>query len=366
MSTASSRSDRNRERHTPNGRKAMLMTKTVSTRTTVSDVARTAGVSLPTVSKVLNGRPGVSPATRKRVTGILQEHGFEPRRPPGRSAGSIELVMGELESPWSVSIVRAMEEATSAASLGLVLSCVRPAAPDHWLDQIASRDSKGVVFGVVETTREQRARLRELGVPFVVIDPEGNQPLASPAVGIAHWRGAYNATQHLIDLGHERIATIGGPLSVMCSRARTDGFRAAMTAAGLGAHPELVVHTNFENEAGRDAAIQLLALPSPPTAIFAASDEQALGVYEAARRAGLRIPDDVSVVGFNDARIAAWASPPLTTVREPIDEMVQHAVTLLGRLISGEPTGPAVELATELIVRESTSAPPATKAQRKS
>jgi LacI family transcriptional regulator len=337
---------------------------TAPARTTISEVARSAGVSLPTVSKVLNGRPGVSVATRERVTGLLREHGFAPRRAAGHSGGEIELVMRELDSPWSVSIVRAIEDAAYEVGLGVLLSRVRPEAPDRWLDMIAARHSKGVVFGVVEVTRQERERLIDLNLPTVVIDPEGNQPMATPAVGIAHWRGAYDATEHLISLGHERIATIGGPLSLLCSRARADGFRAAAANAGITIDSHQVAHTSFDNESGRIAAEELLALDSPPTAIFAASDEQALGVYEAARRAGLRIPDDLSVVGFNDAPLARWASPPLTTVREPIDEMARHAIDLLLRLSAGQASGPSVELATELVVRDSTAAPRSTKSRR--
>jgi LacI family transcriptional regulator len=336
----------------------MTDSDTAPTRTTISEVARSAGVSLPTVSKVLNGRPGVSAATRERVSGLLRDHGFAPRRPPGQTGGEVELVMGELESPWSVSIVRAIEEAAYEAGLGVVVSRVRRGAPERWLDMVAARMSRGVVFGAVEVTRQARERLTDLNLPTVVIDPEGNQPQTTPAVGIAHWRGAYDATEHLIGLGHRRIATIGGPLSVLCSRARTDGFRAAAAAAGISVEAQLVTHTSFDHEAGRDAAAELLSLDRPPTAIFAASDEQALGVYEAARRAGLRIPDDLSVVGFNDAPIASWASPPLTTVREPIDDMAKHAIGLLLRLVAGQRAGRSVELATELVIRDSTAAPP--------
>ncbi|WP_413803718.1 LacI family DNA-binding transcriptional regulator [Streptomyces iranensis] len=333
------------------------MAATESPRTTIADIAQAAGVSAPTVSKVLNGRQGVSSATRERVTELLREHGYAPRRSGGRLTGVIELVLSELDSPWSASLIQAMEAAVYAEGLALVLSRLRPGKADEWLDHIASRNPDGVVFGVVETTAEQRDRLRELMVPFVVIDPEGNQKARVPTVGLTHWRGAHAATEHLVTLGHRRIATIGGPLRLLCSRARADGFRAAAAAAGLDVPPEFVVHTEFGYEPGRDAAAGLLALPTPPTAIFAASDEQALGVYEAARRKGLRVPDDVSVVGFNDAPIASWASPPLTTVREPIEDVAGQAVLLLGRLMAGRTAGPGVELATELVVRESTAAP---------
>ncbi|MGW3289844.1 LacI family DNA-binding transcriptional regulator [Streptomyces sp. NPDC001002] len=333
------------------------MAATESPRTTIADIAQAAGVSAPTVSKVLNGRQGVSSVTRERVTELLREHGYAPRRSGGRLTGVIELVLGELDSPWSASLVQAMEAAVYAEGLALVLSRLRPGKEDEWLDHVASRNPDGVVFGVVEATAEQRDRLRELMVAFVAIDPEGNQKAEVPTVGLTHWRGAHAATEHLIALGHRRIATIGGPLRLLCSRARADGFRAAAVASGLDVPPEYVVHTEFGYQPGREAADELLALPVPPTAIFAASDEQALAVYEAARRRGLRIPDDVSVVGFNDAPVASWASPPLTTIREPIDDLARQAVQLLSRLMAGQSAGPGVELATELVVRESTAAP---------
>ena len=334
------------------------MTET-TTRPTMSELARTAGVSLPTFSKVLNGRPGVSKSMRERVTLLLTENGYVPRRAPGRDGGTIELVLGELESPWALSIVRAMENAAYAEGLGVTLSRIRSGDPGGWLSMLSSRAPRGIVFGVVETSAAEQTRLRELGIPFVVIDPEGNHPMSVPTVGIAHWRGALDATNYLISLGHREIATIGGPLRLLCSRARVDGFRAALSGAGLPLPADYVTHVDYSFEAGYAAAARLLAQPTPPTAIFAASDEQALGVYEAARLAHLRVPDDISVIGFNDAPIAHWASPPLTTVREPIDDMARHAVELLSRLREGEVVGPAVELATALVVRESTAPPPA-------
>lgn len=342
------------------------MAVTDSARTTIADVARAAGVSVPTVSKVLNGRPGVSPATRERVTELLRNRGYAPRRADQRLNGVIELVLSELDSPWSASLVRAMEAAAYEEGRAVVLSRIRPGEGDEWLDHVALRRADGIVFGVVETTEEQRERLLELALPFVIVDPAGNQRVDAPTVGLTHWRGAYAATEHLVRLGHRRIASIGGPLGLLCSRARADGFRAAAVAAGIEVAPKLVVHTEFGYEQGRDAATGLLSLPAPPTAIFAASDEQAFGVYEAARRLGLRVPADVSVVGFNDAPIASWASPPLTTVREPIDDMARQALHLLARLHAGQAAGPGVELATELVVRESTAAPPGVRRRSRS
>jgi len=326
-----------------------------SSRVTIADIARIAGVSTPTVSKVLNGKPGVSESTRERVSGLLREHEYEPRR--STPNGVIELVLGELDSPWSSSLVKAVEEAAFNADMGVVLSRQRAGTDEKWLDMIASRDSDGVVFGAVESTPSQRARLAEIGLPFVMVDPHSSQSLDIATVGITHWRGAHSATEYLISLGHTQLAMVGGPLVMLYSQARADGFRAAAASASIAVSATSIVHTEFGYAEGRDAALELLSADSAPTAIFAASDEQALGVYEAARRLGLRIPEDLSVVGFNDAPIASWASPPLTTVREPLQEMANQAVSLLRRLIDGGSVGAAIELATELVIRESTAAP---------
>jgi len=325
-------------------------------RPTVAQVAREAGVSAPTASKVLNARPGVAPATRERVLEILRRHGYTARRSTPRS-GVIQLLLREMESPWSASLVRSMEAAAHAEGLQLMLSRIRDDDGTAWLDDVAENRPDGLVFAVLEVTEDQRAQLADLGIPFVVIDPEGNQPLDVPAVGLTHWRGAYEATRYLAELGHRRIATIGGPLRALCSRARTDGFRAAAAAAGLTVPAEHVVHVEFSHADGLAAATRLLAGAQRPTAIFASSDEQALGVYEAARLAGLRIPEDLSVVGFNDVPIAAWLAPPLTTVREPIDDMARQALTLLRGLATGNRSPAAIEMATELVVRESTAPP---------
>lgn len=328
---------------------------------TIADIARAAGVSIPTVSKVINGRTGVSRQTRQRVSEVLKQHDYAPRRAQRNpSRGVIELVFGELNSPWALEITRGIEQAAFAAGLGVLVSRLRTDAEGarRWLEMVSAPRSDGVVFAVVGITREQRARFAKLRLPFVVIDPEGEQDPTVPTVGITHWRGGYAATEHLLSLGHRRLALLGGPPGLLCSAARANGFRAAMDRAGVEVDASLLVHSGFDQGEGMLAAEHLLSLPEPPTGIFAASDEQAFGVYEAARRRGLRIPDDLSVVGFNDMYVARWASPPLTTVREPIDDMCAQAIFLLSRLISGHEVGAGIELGTELIVRDSTAPPP--------
>ena len=166
------------------------------------------------------------------------------------------------------------------------------------------------------------------------------------------------ATEHLLSLGHRRIAAIGGPESYLCSLARIDGYRSALERAGLKHDPALVRHGDFHYEGGFLRADSLLDLADPPSAIFAGSDQQALGVYEAARQRDLRVPQDLSVVGFDDLPMSRWSAPPLTTVRQPLAEMGRVAAEMLGTLVEGLTlSSPRMELATELVVRGSTAPP---------
>jgi LacI family transcriptional regulator len=322
---------------------------------TIAAIAQSAGVSIPTVSKVINGKPGVSDATRIRVSALLREFDYEPRRSSPHLM--LELVLGEFTSPWSSALAPAVEQAAFDEGYGVSISRIRRDTGDRWLEMLSSRNSDGLIFAAFMPGEAQRERIAELGLPFVVIDPSEAPRARTATIGVTHWRGAYSATEHLIELGHRDIAMIAGPAGLLFSQARVDGFRAAAATAGIPVDAARVVNADFSYEEGRDAGLELLASRTPPTAIFAASDEQAFGVYEAARQRGVGIPRELSVVGFNDVPIAQWAAPPLTTVREPLDEMARLAVTTVLALAGGQVAGPAMELSTELIVRESTASP---------
>ncbi|MFI6483610.1 LacI family DNA-binding transcriptional regulator [Nonomuraea sp. NPDC050663] len=327
-------------------------------RVKIADIAEEAGVSVATVSKVLNGRSDVSAATRSRVESALRRHRYERRRSRRHGeVGLIDLVVNELDSAWSTEVIRGAEEVCHQAGVGMVVSAVhgRSSATREWLDNLAARRSDGVILVVSELSPAQRARLDALGVPFVVVDPVGEVDPDVPAVGATNWAGGLSATEHLIGLGHTRIAHLGGPRDLLCSQARADGYRAAMDRARLTVPEGYLRHGRFTDRSGYEDAAALLDLGQPPTAIFAASDQQAFGVYEALRERSLRVPADVSVVGFDDVPVARWVSPPLTTVRQPIVEMAATAARLLLRLIDGDPADVLrVELATRLVVREST------------
>jgi DNA-binding LacI/PurR family transcriptional regulator len=323
---------------------------------TIADIADAAGVSVPTVSKVVNGRADVAPSTRARVEQLLVEHGYQRRPRAGEGpAELLDVVFNELESPWAMEIVKGVEEVARENGLGVVLSAREgPGALGRsWVDAVAARRSAGLILVVSDLSGDAASRLHARGIPFVIVDPAGEPAPDVPSVGATNWNGGVMATRHLIELGHKRIGMIGGPPGMLCSRARVDGYRAALETAGLGVDPELVRWGDFHVESGYEQGRALLSLARRPTAIFAGSDLQAFGVYEAARQLRLDVPLDVSVIGFDDLPMARWVGPPLTTIRQPLSEMAATAA----RLVLGQGSDRRVELATSLVVRQSTVSP---------
>lgn len=327
-------------------------------RTTLAEIAAEAGVSLPTVSKVLNDRPDVAPATRARVRGLLDRHHYERGPSSGRhDRRLLSVVCGGLHDPWAAEILRGIEEWTARHEAAVMVSAV-PRGGASLAPALDSRNSDGAILVTTRLTDWQTDELRAAGLPAVIIDPASTPPADLPSVGATNWTGGLVATEHLLALGHRRIAVITGPAYFHCSLARLDGYRSALERAGTPVDPDLIRYGDFSAEGGLSRAAELLALPDPPTAVFAGSDEQAFGVYEAARRRGLRIPEDLSVVGFDGLPVACWAFPALTTVWQPLADMGFAAARMLGQLIEDRPPHPnRVELSTELIVRASTSAP---------
>ncbi|HET7473656.1 MAG TPA: LacI family DNA-binding transcriptional regulator [Candidatus Limnocylindrales bacterium] len=327
---------------------------------TIAFIAAQAGVSVPTVSKVINGRADVSAETRRRVEDAIREHGY--RRPARRetTAPLLEVIFHELESEWALEIVRGVERVAGEHQLAVVLSEMqgRRTPGRGWLEGVLARRPAGVIAVFSDLSDSMRAQLQARGIPYVVVDPTGEPLHDTPSVGATNWNGGLTATRHLLGLGHRQIAVIGGPEWILCSRARIDGYRAAMDEAGVPIDPRLVSYGRFHLEEGIEKGRELLRLPNRPTAIFAGNDLQALGVYQAARELRLHIPEDLSVVGFDDLPVAQWVGPPLTTIRQPLVDMATAAAKMVLVMAAGErPAQPRVELSTELIVRESTAPP---------
>jgi DNA-binding LacI/PurR family transcriptional regulator len=330
--------------------------------TTIADIARLAGVSAPTVSKVLNGRTAVAADTREHVLEVLHEHGYRSTRKAPKLSSIVELVFHELVGVYPVDIIRGVQRIAVEQDVAVVVSESqgRQTPGRGWLEGVLSRRPLGVIAVFSELSTQQRAQLATARIPLVVLDPTGVPDDQVPSVGSTNWIGGLTATRHLLELGHRRIAVITGPKWALSSRARLDGYRAALDAAEVPIDPALIREGSFEMADGLTQTNELLRLSDPPTAIFAFNDGMAIGVYHAASVAGLRVPHDLSVVGFDDYQpLDQWLVPPLTTVRQPLSEMGAQAARMVLDLAQGTmPQPKRLELATEMVVRKST-APPA-------
>ena len=343
------------------------MTIAPPARVTIADVARSAGVSVPTVSKVLNRRADVAPETRARVERALDDHRYRRRgtgrrpSPPVPGAGAVELVLTHLDSAYALEVIAGAEEGAARTGTPLVVTAAHDPQrrPREWVGPLAERSPAGVVVVLNHLSVETVDDLEGLGCPVVLLDPVGGTDPGIPTVGATNFAGGVAATEHLLALGHERVAVVTGLPGLVCSRERLEGYRAAMARVGLAVDEALVHHGDFQPGGGHRAACALLALDEPPTAVFAGSDMQASGVYRAAREHGLHVPQDLSVVGFDDVSLAQHLSPPLTTVRQPLADMAGEAVRMVTEIAEHGPsrTPPHLQLATSLVVRESTARP---------
>ena len=333
-------------------------------RTTIRQIAELAGVSIATVSRVVNGSGYVAEKTRRSVESVIREHGYTANRSArslsGGRTGLVGVTLPRIHPAYFSLIVAGVAEALYEHDMRIVLC---PTLHEHDREvSLLERLMHGTTdCGLLVLPEESSGELRTLmnhGYRFVVVDPRKRIDERVPTVSAAHSSGADQATRHLLDLGHRRIAAITGPRGWMATEERQRGYRAALAAAGVLPDPQLVVASNFDIGGGRDAAAALLELDDPPTAIFAFNDPLAIGALQAAQARGLRVPADLSIVGFDDTAEAELVTPALTTVRQPLAEMGRMAVSLLTRLLENGPFEALhVELATQLIVRESTGAP---------
>lgn len=272
---------------------------------------------------------------------------------PRPAAPLVELVFPALNSAWAMEVMRGVVD----SGLDVVMSSAGGRGASWATDLVEARRAGVLLVTCPISVAEERV-LARAGVPLVHIDPVDAATPDLLSVAATNQAGGVTAVKHLLSLGHRRIGVVGGPRDVLCSRARVDGYRFALGRAGIAPDPALVRHADFTREGGRREAAELLRLPDRPTAVFAANDEQALGVVEAARAAGLSVPADLSVVGFDDLPAARRGTPALTTVRQPLAAMGLQAGWMLADLIAGRtPVSDRVELATDLVVRDSTAPP---------
>ncbi|HEY3088278.1 MAG TPA: LacI family DNA-binding transcriptional regulator [Jatrophihabitantaceae bacterium] len=328
-----------------------------SSRVTIRDVAARAGVSVATVSKVINQRYGVAAATYARVQAVIAEMGYEAslvaQSLRNHRTNVIGVLVADLE-PFSTELLKGIADAIRGSGFELVVYSAGGRAGDHvgWERRYLSRLSGTLVDGAVLVT--PTVIDVNYGAPIVAVDPHTG-PSDLPTIDSDNLRGAQLATEYLLELGHRRIAMLRGRADLQSAQLREQGFRMAM---GALADEELVQPGGYDAAVSAESARGLLDSPHRPTAIFAANDVSALATLDVAAELGLRVPEDLSVVGFDNIPESALCSPPLTTVEQPIRTMGFRAMELLISLIRGEPAEVThITLPTNLVARLSTRAP---------
>ncbi len=330
----------------------------------MNQVALHAGVSQSSASKVFNDRADVGPETIRKVRQSALELGY---RVPSRKAPSgkvpVWVVVDSINNLYAPEVLSGMLLEATAGNATITICQVDSASPNppwtkKWLVDAHRSGAQAFVFLTTVIDAKTLAAANQLDTPLVVVDPVNRVPDGVVTVGATNFRGGHDAVDHLISLGHRRIAYVGAKSESTPGGDRLAGYLDALRRASLDVDPRLIVPGRFTSEDGH-AAAQLLKLPDPPTAVFAASDSVAFGFYDACHELGVRIPEDISVVGFDDGLGGELVWPHLTTVRQPLVEMGRHAVrSCISALRSGRPAAPPMELSTTLVVRGSTGPAP--------
>jgi LacI family transcriptional regulator len=345
--------------------KLSVYTPSMSPRVTLGQVALHAGVSQSAASKVFNDRSDVGAETIRKVRQSAMELGYRatPRKMP---TGKVQVwvVVDRINNLYAPEVVSGMLlEAAGREALITICqvddTCQNPApGTKKWITEAHRSGAQAFVFLTTAIDEKAVAAAKQLTTPLVVVDPVNRALDGVVTVGATNFRGGHDAVDHLISLGHRRIAYVGANLQSTPGGDRLAGYLDALRRAGLEVDQQLIVPGRFHQDDGH-AAARLLTLADPPTAVFAASDGVAFGFYDACHELGLRIPDDISVVGFDDALGGELVWPHLTTVRQPLVEMGRHAVrTCVAAARTDRPPAPPVELTTTLVVRGSTGPVP--------
>jgi LacI family transcriptional regulator len=328
---------------------------------TIADVAARAGVSKTTVSRVLNSKGDLDPGTARRVRQVIAELGYVP------SAGAVGLARGRtrvlgmlvpsLTWPWVGEVIQGVVDTVEASGYGLLLfSCNRgEESLRRFASQVSAKSFDGLLVIEPEGTRDFIGELHASGLPVVLIDDREHRP-QFPSVSTTNREGAQAAARHLLDIGCRRPVVVVGIEGAGCTEERLAGFAEVCEEAGIRQDPALVVGGDFTFEGGRRAVEALLEAGAQFDAVFAHNDQSAAGALQAIRTAGLSVPQDVAVVGFDDVPLASYTEPPLTTVRQPLRALGETAARLLLAHFEGEPLSdvPTV-IPTSLVIRESTA-----------
>jgi LacI family transcriptional regulator len=328
---------------------------------TIADVAARAGVSKTTVSRVLNGKGELDIATASRVRKVIDELGYVPSaRAVGLARGRTRIVgmlVPSLTWPWIGDVVQGAVDVLESDSYGLLMfTCNRgDESMRQFATHVSAKSFDGLLVIEPENTLDYITELHHRGLPVVLIDDRGHQPLF-PSVATTNRDGGESAARHLISIGRTRPIVITGIEAVGCTQERSDGFRAAYEAVGVRLEPIRFIEGDFTFDCGRLSVKQAIASGVEFDAIFAHNDLSAAGAMLALRESGRRVPDDIAVVGFDDVPAAAHTDPPLTTVRQPLRQMGAAAARMLLSQLNGAPIPPEPNvIPTTLVIRGSTA-----------
>jgi LacI family transcriptional regulator len=334
-----------------------------SDRITIIDIGKEAGVSYATVSRVINNKGNVNPDARERVLRAMTQLGYvanvQARSLAGGRSYVVGLLVQDLGTGYIGEIIRGIDDELAKAQYNLMLFTThrRKVKESLFVTNLTKGSADGLLLVLPRNAEAYLESLRRRKFPYVLIDHQGIDELG-PSVGASNWQGAFDATSYLIKLGHRRIGFITGTLELGCSQKRLEGYKAALRANDLAIDPTLIQEGDFYQPSGYKGAIELLKTSQRPTAIFASNDSMAFGVMEAVREQGLSIPNDISIIGFDDVPQAANVHPRLTTVRQPLEHMGRVATNMLLESINNPDRPPEkLELSTELIIGGTCQAP---------
>jgi LacI family transcriptional regulator len=330
--------------------------------TTIYDVAEVAGVSISTVSHVLNRTRPVREETRTRVLAAMQKLEYRPsslaRAMVRQKTRTIGLIVPDNVNPFFAELARGIENYGFDAGYSVMLCNSDQSAEKEvaYLDMLISKRVDGVIYMTSDAAEERLAPLRSQMIPVVTFDRDFP---GVHTVMLENHRGGFTATEHLINLGHRRIACVAGNYSTSHSQDRVSGYRDALEQNGLVYDPALVLIGDWSLASGKSAALHFMRMAQPPTAIFACNDIMAIGAISGLHTLGLAVPDDISLVGFDDISVSAYTVPALTTVATPVRELGEMMCQMLVDTIGGVIDGTAIRrtLSGKLVVRESTAPP---------
>lgn len=331
-------------------------------RVSIKDIARLAGVSHSTVSRALRGSSLVNGETTAEIQRIADEHGFRvsavARSLATSRTNTFGIVVTSISDPFVAEVVSAIESQALAHDYSVFLANSQ-ADPVRELKVVQSLEARRVDGIVVVASRVGALygdEFERMGIPIVLLNNQHPSQFAHSVI-IDNLEGARSAVNHLINLGHRDIAYLGDRLGYSSDTERFSGYRSALDAADIPFEPSLVVHGDGKAEGGFEATARLLQDRQAPTAVVCYNDMTALGALKAIRAHGLKVPADISIVGFDDLPLALYTDPPLTTIHQPKQEMGRLAVNLLLQLIAGEHEGHDIRAKAHLVIRESTAAP---------